>query len=540
MKQFIFLLFLSPLFLHAQFGNKSLPPESWKRDGKWSAIATKEIKADAAEIERLKEIKHASYICATAIPTQIRFSDFSLAEILPNNDKVYRLIIQSPEALGMMVLFENFKLQSGAKLWLYNRDRTHFAGMYSEKDNYQSNGDFLSSHVLGSEIIVEYLEPSSLNTSDFFITKVYHYFRGLKGGNGNGFKASASCMINAACPEGDAKPAARDATCRIKVVGPNFSGFCSGTLINNTSEDKTPYILTANHCSDPSGLTKLNEWEFDFLYASENCPNPNNEPQPITLKGCSFVASSGRDFGNFSSDFLMVRLNSVLTTSLHDFTFLGWDRAESNFFSNFCYHHPNGDIKKVSTSLKWTSFDSYGNNVANTHLTLNWTGTANGQSTTDVGSSGSGLVNNNGLLIGTLTGGAATCDLPNGADLYGRFFKHWDKYGTANNERLKPWLDPTNSGATTVRSVKLSGASASISSNFESEKLVYKLDGNRLILSWYETGYEVNIYNSIGQKLDSKSADSKTLILDWTNLARGLYIIEVIKESKREVIKISW
>jgi hypothetical protein len=76
MKQFLFILVFSPLFFQAQFGNKSLPPESWKRDGKWSAIATKDIRADAVEIERLKEVKHASYICATAITTQIQVFRF--------------------------------------------------------------------------------------------------------------------------------------------------------------------------------------------------------------------------------------------------------------------------------------------------------------------------------------------------------------------------------------------------------------------------------------------------------------------------------
>lgn len=540
MKQFLFVLVFIPFFINAQFGNKSLPPESWKRDGKWSAIATKEVKADAVEIERLKEVKHASYICATAIPTQIRFSDFSLAEILPNNDKVYRLIIKSTEALGMMVMFENFKLQSGAKLWLYNKDRTHFAGMYSEKDNYQTNGEFLTSHVLGSEIIVEYLEPSLVQSSNFSITKVYHYFRGLKSGSGNGFGAAGSCMINAACPEGNVKPAARDAACRIRVTGSSFSGFCSGTMINNTSEDKTPYVLTANHCSAKSNLSDLINWEFDFLFESPACTNPSIEPPSITFKGCTAPAYSGSDNGEYSSDFLLLKLNSNLSTSTYDFTFLGWDRKDTVFWGNYCYHHPKGDIKKVSTSLDWTSLASYSGNVANTHLSLVWTSTTRGRSVTDEGSSGSGLVNNDGLLIGTLTGGSALCSNLNGVDFYGRMFMHWDKFGTAKNQRLSGWLDPINSGATTVRSVKLSGASASISSTMEVEKLAYKLNGSNLNLIWLERGYELNLYNSIGQKITTGSTDNNELNLNLASLPRGLYIIEVSKEAKREVIKISW
>lgn len=530
----------SPFFILAQFGNTSLPPESWSRDGMWVPISSKEVIADVNEIDKLKAIEHASYICATAINTQIKFSDFTLAEILPNNDKVYRLLIKSPSALGMMMMFEDFKLEKNAKLWLYNKERTHYSGMYSEKDNYQSNGNFLTSYVLGSEVIVEYLEPSQIQTQNFSITKVYHYFRGLKSGNGNGFGAAGFCMINAACPEGNAKPAARDAACRIRVTGSSFSGFCSGTLVGNTSEDKTPYILTANHCSARSNLSDLINWEFDFLYESPACSNPSIEPPAITFKGCTAPAYSGSDNGENSSDFLLLKLNSNLSTSSYDFTFVGWDKSNSNFWGTFCYHHPKGDIKKVSTSADWTSLASYGGNVANTHLSLKWTATSRGHSVTDEGSSGSGLINSDGLLIGTLTGGNALCSNLNGVDFYGRLFMHWDKFGSAANQRLKPWLDPINSGASTVRSVKLSGASASIATSTESVKPTYSFNGSRLNLSWYERGYDVNVYNSLGQKVQAGISNSKDLSLDVSNLVQGLYFIEVQKENCREILKIKF
>lgn len=540
MKQFKFLLFFSPFFLYAQFGNKSLPPESWKRDGKWSAIATKEIKADAVEIERLKEVKHASYICATAITTQIKFSDFTLAEILPNNDKVYRLLIKSPEALGMMVMFENFKLKEGAKLWLYNKERAHFAGMYSEKDNYHSNGEFLTSHVLGNEVIVEYLEPGYMQTSDFSITKVYHYFRGLKSGNGNGFGSAGSCMVNAACPEGNAKPTARDAACRIRVTGPSFSGFCSGTLISNTSGDRTPYILTANHCSAKSSLSDLINWEFDFKYESQTCTNPSNEPNAITYKGCTAPAYSGTDNGENSSDFLLLKLNSTLLTSTYDFTFLGWDRSDNNFENSLCFHHPKGDIKKVSSANGWTLITSYGGNVANTHLATTWKPTTKGFSVTEEGSSGSGLVNKDGLLIGTLTGGTASCDNQSGIDMYGRFFTHWDKFGTSNNQRLKPWLDPGNTGATSAKSLKLSETTSGISSNNPLEKLNCALNSSQMKINWISNGYEVNIYNTLGQKVYQARTNSDEMKIDISLLKGGIYIVEALNENKRAVIKISW
>ena len=540
MKQFIFLLIFSPVFIYAQFGNRNLPPESWTRDVKYVAITSKEVLADPNEIHKLKAIEHASYICATAIPAQIKFSDFSLVEILPNNDKVYRLLIKSPGALGMMLMFENFKLDKGAKLWIYNKEKTHFAGMYSEKDNYQTNGEFLSSEVLGNEVIVEYLEPSQMHTVDFSITKVYHYFRGLKSGNGNGFDSSGSCMVNAACPEGAIKSAARAATCRIRVTGPSFSGFCSGTLISNTSGDGTPYIISANHCSAKSSLSDLINWEFDFLFESPSCNNPPIEPSALTYKGCTAPAYSGTDNGENSSDFLLLKLNSNLLTSTHDFTFLGWDRSDNNYENTVCYHHPKGDIKKVSTSSGFTSKVSYGNNVPNTHLALTWTPTAKGYSVTEEGSSGSGLVNNDGLLVGTLTGGSASCDNLSGVDMYGRFFVHWDKFGTANDRRLKPWLDPGNTGATISKSLKLSGAIIGISSHQMEEHLNYSLNLNQLKINWIKRGYDINIYNFLGQKVYQACTNSEELNVDFASFTKGIYIVEALNENKRAVMKISW
>jgi hypothetical protein len=65
--------------------------------------------------------------------------------------------------------------------------------------------------------------------------------------------------------------------------------------------------------------------------------------------------------------------------------------------------------------------------------------------TTEPGSSGSGLWDQNHRLIGQLQGGYAACgnDL---SDWYGRFSVSWDGGGTGAT-RLRNWLDPGNTGA---------------------------------------------------------------------------------------------
>lgn len=68
--------------------------------------------------------------------------------------------------------------------------------------------------------------------------------------------------------------------------------------------------------------------------------------------------------------------------------------------------------------------------------------------TTEQGSSGSGLWNPAGLLIGQLHGGSAACgnDLP---DWYGRLSVSWTGGGTAST-RLSDHLDPDNTGEQTL------------------------------------------------------------------------------------------
>ena len=44
------------------------------------------------------------------------------------------------------------------------------------------------------------------------------------------------------------------------------SGFCSGALVNNTSNDGTPYFLTANHCVGSGTVTG---WAFRFNWRSD-------------------------------------------------------------------------------------------------------------------------------------------------------------------------------------------------------------------------------------------------------------------------------
>ncbi len=105
-----------------------------------------------------------------------------------------------------------------------------------------------------------------------------------------------------------------------------------------------------------------------------------------------------------------------------------------------------------------------------------WSATANGWGVTEGGSSGSPLFDNNGRIIGSLTGGMAACEPggngsgtgPDQPDYYGKFAYSWDQNGAESAQQLKYWLDPINSGVT-----YLGGINSNLTAAFEADRNPY-------------------------------------------------------------------
>ena len=149
------------------------------------------------------------------------------------------------------------------------------------------------------------------------------------------------------------------------------------------------------------------------------------------------------------SDFYLVELNSAIPTTYNPY-FAGWDRNNSAATNGVSIHHPNGSAKKISTftaSLTNTSFNGGGSG----HFwRVVWASTTNGHGVTEGGSSGSPIFNQNKRIVGQLTGGSSACNATSSPDVYGKLRSDWDLNGSSNSAQLKPWLDPTNSGVTSL------------------------------------------------------------------------------------------
>ena len=380
------------------------------------------IQALRNEDEIVDQIKDIPWRYGYIHYVDVSFQD-GVYDYLPNGDRIWRIKVESENAQTLNLTFNKYQLKPGAKLFIYNQNNV--LGAFTHNNN-KDHGYLTTTLIEGEELTIELYEPqNTIGKNQLQLERIVNGYRTLQYKNElKAIGSSGNCNNNTICAIGDNW---RD---QIRSVGillsqNNYSaGFCSGALINNTCNDGTPYFLTANHCS--AGATSVVGFNFESL----DCNTNNWAGDNHTISGLTLRAN------NPGSDMALHELSSVPPVSYNVF-YAGWDHSTNIPTMQVGIHHPSGDLKKISIDNNAATFGTYSN--AQCWRIGNWD-----DGTTEGGSSGSPLFNQDGNIIGQLYGGSASCN-SNSEDFYGRFDISWDN-GSGPTDELQSWLDPCNTG----------------------------------------------------------------------------------------------
>lgn len=233
------------------------------------------------------------------------------------------------------------------------------------------------------------------------LPRISHLFVSPRGDLGQAkIGESGACNINAGCVNSASTPGyenAKNAVARLVIQTSEGSGFCTGTLLNDTdASTQVPLLFGAAHCvdtaSDAAGVTTF------WFYESTSCGAIDLDPAARQVSGGTTLL-----YANVGSDVSLVRMNNAPPGGAF---YSGWSSAAlANGAEIQVLHHPRGDILKFSQGIGRGTGPS-------TEASGSFHKVSYSDGTTEGGSSGSGLLTYDGnqfSLRGGLLGGTASC-----------------------------------------------------------------------------------------------------------------------------------
>jgi fibronectin type 3 domain-containing protein/V8-like Glu-specific endopeptidase len=344
---------------------------------------------------------------------------------LPDGTRVWRIHLQTAEAYSLNLVFDDFYLSPGAQFFVYTPDYQFLLGAFTA-DNNKPHGRFATAPTPGSECILELNEPpTEAGQSHFTISRIVYGYKDIFAIIKQSIAGAGSCNVNVNAPVGAEWQNEKRAVAL--VITDEGRRICSGALINNVREDYSQYFLTANHC-----LGGEETWIVMFNYEVPYGATGDG-PTNYTVQGAILRAQ------NAASDFALVELTETIPVEYRVY-FAGWNTLTDGIAQTTCIHHPMGDVKKISQDYQTPRSYTWSNTPPNSHWEVVWD-----LGTTEPGSSGAPLFDQNHRIIGQLHGGYASCDNPYGSDYFGKMSFSWN-YSNLSNKQLQAWLDPQNTG----------------------------------------------------------------------------------------------
>ncbi|MCH2143358.1 MAG: hypothetical protein MK077_10235, partial [Phycisphaerales bacterium] len=338
----------------------------------------------------------------------------------------WRMRFSCQDAPHVNLGFEYWNVPTGTEMMVESTDGTHGVGPFTALDN-QYHGELWLPVVIGSDILVTITcadHERELVEQQIAATKVNIGYRGFGAEKSDADTRSGSCNVDVVCSEGN--PWSDEIPCAA-LYSLNGWFTCSGGMMNNTAQDLRPFFLTADHCgcNSSNDQTVVVYWNYENSYcrtpgSGDSGGNGNGNTNQYTAGGAVYRA------GSSSSDFTLIELNNDPNPS-YGVGFCGWDRRNISPQIGVCIHHPNLEEKRISFEDDPLSSSGSMWRVNDWDL-----------GTTEPGSSGSIIFNQDHRVVGQLYGGLAACN-NNQYDIFGKLSTSW-------NAGLGNWLDYSGTG----------------------------------------------------------------------------------------------
>src|SRR5258705_4494856 len=226
----------------------------------------------------------------------------------PDGSQIIVLIIKSSGVSGIGVHFRNFALADGEEVYVYGvaADSIVF-GPFTDKGPWGS-GEFWSGTVDGDTVVIEFYKKTDENGQGFEIFEISHILAELDWRLRPNEPDVLFCEVDASCYSDPEK----NAVARI-VFNDNGVYVCTGTLLNDFAEDRTPYFLTANHCVDSQAVAQT--VEAYWFYQTTSCNSGVLRSWVHSPPGANLLVTQG------SNDFSLIRLQNNAPGGAY---FSGW------------------------------------------------------------------------------------------------------------------------------------------------------------------------------------------------------------------------